>query len=72
MKRGNGKPENWASLWDVAANLTREAAEVNLKADEILERNDIDGRLAWLRIVEPIKELERHEAPDGALGHWCN
>lgn len=34
-----------------------------MKADDMLERGDMDGRAVWLRIVDAVNELLR-ERPD--------
>ena len=34
-----------------------------MKADDMLERGDMDGRAVWLRIVDAVRELLR-ERPD--------
>jgi hypothetical protein len=37
-----------------------------MRADELLERGDLDGQCTWLRIVEAIRELQTKEVPAGA------
>jgi hypothetical protein len=37
-----------------------------MRADEMLDKGDMDGRAAWLRVMEAIKELQNTE-PGGTL-----
>ena len=32
-----------------------------MRADELLDKGDLDGKMVWLRIIEAIKELRRTE-----------
>ncbi len=36
------------------------------KADEMLERGNLDGKLLWLKILQAVKELQSKERPPGA------
>jgi hypothetical protein len=35
----------------------------------LLDPSDMNGRAVWLRIVEAVRELQRREAPKGAVRH---
>ncbi len=35
-----------------------------MQADECLERGDLDGKVAWLSVIEAIKELQDTSTPD--------
>jgi hypothetical protein len=39
------------------------AIEAALRADEFGAKSDIDGQRAWIRIMEPIKQLQRTRSP---------
>ena len=40
-----------------------------MKADDMLERGDIDGRAVWLRIVDAIKDMQREMPRPGEQRH---
>ncbi len=43
--------------------------EAAMRADELMEAGDMEGRAVWLRIVKAIEELLSQERPDGAEVH---
>jgi len=43
--------------------------EAALRADELLDRGDIDGERTWIRIAKAIDELLSKECPEGAGVH---
>ncbi len=40
-----------------------------MRADELMEAGDMDGRAVWLRIVMAIEELPAKERPEGEKVH---
>jgi len=40
-----------------------------MRADELMEAGDMDGRAVWLRIVKAIAELLSEERPEDAEVH---
>jgi hypothetical protein len=40
-----------------------------MRADELMETGDMDGRAGWLRIVMAIEKLLSEERPDDAEVH---
>ena len=40
-----------------------------MRADELMETGDMEGRAVWLRIVKAIEELLSEERPDDAEVH---
>ncbi len=40
-----------------------------MRADELMETGDMDGRAVWLRIVKAIEELVSKERPEDAEAH---
>ncbi len=40
-----------------------------MRADELMETGDMDGRAVWLRIVKAIEELVSEERPEDAEVH---
>ncbi len=40
-----------------------------MRADELMETGDMEGRAVWLRIVKAIEELLSKERPDDAEVH---
>ncbi len=40
-----------------------------MRADELMEAGDMDGRAVWLRILKAIEELQSQERPDDAEVH---
>jgi len=40
-----------------------------MRADELMETGDMDGRAVWLRIVKAIEELLSEERPEGEKVH---
>ncbi len=38
-----------------------------MRADELMEAGDMDGRAVWLRIVKAIEELRQREPGDRAV-----
>ena len=40
-----------------------------MRADELMETGDMDGRAVWLRIVRAVEELQSQERPDDAEVH---
>ncbi len=40
-----------------------------MRADELMETGDMEGRAVWLRIVKAIEELLSEEQPDDAEVH---
>ncbi len=58
-------------LYRAAAVLMRERGEdavihAAMRADALLDKGDMDGRAAWIRVIAAIKELEATE-PDGVV-----
>ena len=43
--------------------------EAAMRADELMEAGDMEGRAVWLRIVKAIEELLSKERPDDAAVH---
>ncbi|MEE8517481.1 MAG: hypothetical protein V3T02_12660 [Alphaproteobacteria bacterium] len=43
--------------------------EAAMRADELMEAGDMEGRAVWLRIVKAIEELLSEERPDDAEVH---
>ena len=48
-----------------------EAADIEaaMRADELMETGDMEGRAVWLRIVKAIEELLAKERPEGEKVH---
>jgi hypothetical protein len=42
---------------------------VAIRADEMLEAGDMDGKAVWLRILNAVDELLAREQPEGARVH---
>ncbi len=40
-----------------------------MRADELMETGDMDGRAVWLRIVKAVEELLANERPEGEKVH---
>ena len=40
-----------------------------MKADDMLERGDMDGRAVWLRIVDAIRDMQRQTPRPGEQRH---
>ncbi len=40
-----------------------------MRADELMEAGDMDGRAVWLRIVKAVEELLAEERPEGEKVH---
>ncbi len=40
-----------------------------MRADELMEAGDMEGRAVWLRIVKAVEELLSEERPDDAELH---
>ena len=40
-----------------------------MKADEMLEAGDMDGKAVWVRIMKAVEELLSGKPPDGAAIH---
>ena len=40
-----------------------------MRADELMEAGDMDGRTVWLRIVKAVEELLSEERPEDAEVH---
>ena len=40
-----------------------------MRADELMEAGDMEGRAVWKRIVKPIEELQSQERPADAEVH---
>lgn len=40
-----------------------------IRADQLLDRGDSDGRQVWLRIARAAEDLLSQEAPDNAVLH---
>ncbi len=40
-----------------------------MRADELMEAGDMEGRAVWLRIVKAIEELLSEERPKDAKAH---
>ena len=40
-----------------------------MRADELMEAGDMDGRTVWLRIIKAIEELQSKERPGDAEVH---
>ncbi len=43
--------------------------EAAMRADELMEAGDMEGRAVWIRIVKAIEELLSEERPDNAEVH---
>ena len=43
--------------------------EAAMRADELMEAGDMEGRAVWLRIIKAIEELLSEERPDGVEVH---
>ena len=43
--------------------------EAALRADEMLEKGDMDGLAVWKRIVKAVEELLATDAPNGFTRH---
>ncbi len=43
--------------------------EAAMRADELMEAGDMDGRAVWLRIVKAVEELQSKERPADAEVH---
>ncbi len=43
--------------------------EAAMRADELTEAGDMDGRAVWIRIGRAIEELQSEERPDDAEVH---
>ncbi len=41
--------------------------EAAMRADELMETGDMDGRAVWLRIVKAVEELLAKERPEGRI-----
>ena len=39
------------------------------RADELLDRGDVDGARVWRRILAAVEELQSTEKPDGGTEH---
>ena len=40
-----------------------------MRADELMETGDMDGRAVWIRIVKAVEELLSEERPEDAEVH---
>ncbi len=40
-----------------------------MRADELLEAGDMDGRRVWLGVLEAVRELSSKELPKGTAVH---
>ena len=40
-----------------------------MRADELLENGDVEGKAVWIRIVKAVEELLSKERPDDAKVH---
>ncbi len=40
-----------------------------MRADELMEAGDMEGRAVWLRIVKAVEELLSEERPEGEKVH---
>ena len=45
------------------------AIHAAMRADELMEAGDMDGRAVWLRIVKAVEELLAKERPEGEKVH---
>jgi hypothetical protein len=43
--------------------------EAARRADEMLERGDVDGCAVWKRIVRAVEEMQRKERREGEVSH---
>ena len=43
--------------------------EAAMRADAMLEKGDLDGKRAWLRIMKAVDELQRQERRPGEGAH---
>ena len=43
--------------------------EAAMRADELMETGDMEGKAVWLRIVKAIEELLSEERPEGEKMH---
>lgn len=61
---------NPKDIWRAANLLIKQhgqdaAIYASERADELLERGDVDGRAVWLRIHAELRELLREQPEDG-------
>jgi hypothetical protein len=40
------------------------AIEADMRADDMLEKGDLDGQATWLRVLGTIKEISREVPPE--------
>ena len=40
-----------------------------MRADELLDKGDIEGRAVWRRVIRAIEELQRKEPREGEAAH---
>jgi hypothetical protein len=45
------------------------ATEAAMRADELMNQGNIDGRNVWMRIMGAIEELQRDRPKDGEAMH---
>ncbi len=45
------------------------AIEAAMRADEFLDRGNLDGKRLWMRIMQAIEELQRERPRDGEATH---
>ncbi len=43
--------------------------EATMRADKLLDKGDLDGKRAWVRIIAAIEELQRTELGPGETAH---
>ncbi len=43
--------------------------EAAMRADELMDADDMEGRAVWLRIVKAVEELLAKERPEGEKVH---
>ena len=61
-------------IWRTAQLLVKQHGEdppihAAMKADEMLEKGDVEGALNWRRILTAVEELQRDQAADGETTH---
>ena len=57
----------WADITGKVRVIDGDTLEVG--ADEMLERGDMDGLAMWKRIVKAVEELQAKKRPEGASVH---
>ena len=61
-------------VWQSAQALIKQHGEdahihAAMKADELLEKGDVEGQAIWKRVIAAVNELQRDKAADGETTH---